>query len=406
NKQANDELTRARMQAFHNLMDQARYEDAYMQALAMTQDAVNRGLPVPVAVTAAYFQGLAKDNLSQVQELKLIRQRKYLAVMLQVEKSHVPFPDEPPVQFPPAATWKRLTEIRKERYETQGFTEDDPATLRKLREIKDKLNQPITIEFEPNTPLREALSHLAERYGLTILVDTEAFKTDNNQPDIENQPIKLPKLVGVSLATVLRAVLAQVNGTLLIRRDYIEVTTPIRQVAEKTIRVYPVADLVIPIPNGINQQAVNQSIRNSILGLQFAALSANPLLGLGGLGGGALGLGGVGLGLGVGGLGLGGLGAGGLGDLGGLGGGLGAGGGGGIGNLGGFGGVQGGMVNLGVGGGVAGFAGFGGQLGQFGNLGGQFGLQGGDQSMILVTLIRQVIGTPDDWAPLGAFQRP
>jgi tetratricopeptide (TPR) repeat protein len=199
--------------------------------------------------------------------------------------------------------------------------------------------------------------------------------------------------------------LAQVNGTLLIRRDYIEVTTPIRQVAEKTIRVYPVADLVIPIPNGINQQAVNQSIQNSILGLQFAALAQNPLLGLGGLGGGALGLGGVGLGLGLGGLGFGGLGAGGLGALGGLGGGLGAGGGG-VGQLGGFNGVQGGMVNLGVGGGVAGFAGFGGQLGQFGNLGGQFGLQGGDQSMILVTLIRQVIGTPDDWAPLGAFQRP
>jgi len=403
NKLANDELTRVRMQVFKNLMDQARYEDAYQQALAMTQDAINRGLPVPVAVTAAHFEGLAKYNLTEVQELKRIRQERYLATMLQVEKSHVPFPDEPPVRFPPAATWKRLTEIRKERYETQGFTEDDPATLRKLREIKDKLNQPITIDFEPNTPLREALSHIAERYGLTILVDTEAFKADNQQPDIEAQPIKLPKLVQVSLATVLRAVLAQVNATLLIRRDYIEVTTPIRQAAEKTIRVYPVADLVIPIPNGVNQQAVNQSIQNSILGLQFGALAANPLLGLGGLGGGALGLGGVGLGLGLGGLGLGGLGAGGLGALGGLGGG-----GGGLagGNLGGFQGLQGGMQNLGVGGGVAGFAGFGGQLGQFGNLGGQFGLQGGDQSMILVTLIRQVIGTPEDWAPLGAFQRP
>src|SRR5260370_42173479 len=123
---------------------------------------------------------------------------------------------------------------------------------------------------------------------------------------------------------------------MFVRREYIEVTTPIRQLAEKTIRVYPVADLVIPIPNAINQQGVNQSIQNSILGLQFGALAANPLLGLGGLGGGALGLGGVGLGLGVGGLGLGGLGAGGLGALGGLGGGLGACGGRG-GNLGGFG---------------------------------------------------------------------
>jgi tetratricopeptide (TPR) repeat protein len=407
NQLANDELARARMQMFRNLMNQARYEDAYQQAVAMTQDAINRGLPTPVAVTAASYEGLAKYNLSEVQELKRIRQERYLATLLQVEKSHVPFPDEPPVRFPPAATWKRLTEIRKERYETSGFTEDDPATLRKLREIRDKLNSPITIEFEPNTPLREALSHIAERYGLTILIDTEAFKADNNQPDIEAQPIKLPRLVGVSLTTALRAVLAQVNGTYVVRRDYIEITTPIRQVAEKTIRVYPVADLVIPIPNSVNQQAVNQSIQNSILGLQFSALAANPLLGLGGLGGGALGLGGVGLGLGLGGLGLGGLGAGGLGALGGLGGGLGAGGGGfGGGNLGGFGGIQGGMQNLGVGGGVAGFAGFGGQLGQFGNLGGQFGLQGGDQSMILVTLVRQVIGTPDDWAPLGAFQRP
>jgi tetratricopeptide (TPR) repeat protein len=253
--------------------------------------------------------------------------------------------------------------------------------------------------------LREALNHISERYGLTILIDTEAFKADQGEQDIENKPIKLPRLVGISLATALRAILAQVNGTMFVRREYIEVTTPIRQLAEKTLRVYPVADLVIPIPNGINQSSVNQSIQNSILGLQFGALASNPLLGLGGLGGGALGLGGLGLGLGIGGLGLGGLGAGGLGALGGLGGGLGAAGGLG-GNLGGFQGVQGGQVNLGVGGGIAGFAGFGGQLGQFGNLGGQFGLQGGDQSMILVTLVRQVVGTPDDWAPLGAFQRP
>src|SRR5262249_8566316 len=50
--------------------------------------------------------------------------------------------------------------------------------------------------------------------------------------------------------------------------------------------------------------------------------------------------------------------------------------------------------------GGGGFAGFGGgQLGQFGNLGGQFGLQGGTQQNLLITLIRQVVGRPKDWAP-------
>jgi len=53
-------------------------------------------------------------------------------------------------------------------------------------------------------------------------------------------------------------------------------------------------------------------------------------------------------------------------------------------------------VNLGVGGGFQGFTG--GQLGQLGNLGGQFGLQGGNQSQLLITLIRQVVGRPKDWA--------
>jgi len=56
-----------------------------------------------------------------------------------------------------------------------------------------------------------------------------------------------------------------------------------------------------------------------------------------------------------------------------------------------------GNANLGVGGGMAGFTG--GQQGQLGNLGGQFGLQGGDTSKILITLIRQVVGRPKDWAP-------
>ena len=37
-----------------------------------------------------------------------------------------------------------------------------------------------------------------------------------------------------------------------------------------------------------------------------------------------------------------------------------------------------------------------GQLGQLGNLGGQFGLQGGDQSILLITLIRRVVVDLDE----------
>jgi hypothetical protein len=411
---AEEERTRRRMLQVGNLMAQARYEDAYLQALAIEQDAISSGRGVPPAATAAYQVALNANNLSQMQELRRVRQERFLLTLMQVERSAVPFPDEPPIQFPPAATWREITRLRKERYESTGFTDDDPETMRSIKRLKEKLSKPISLDrgIDANTPLKDALEFLTDRYDITILVDTNAFKAEG-QEAVEDQPVRLPKMVGVSLGTVLRLLTGQINGTYLIRRDYIEITTGQRAVAEKVIRVYPVADLVFPIPNSVDARSVlrSASILGTApgLGLNLGGPQALGALGAGALGLGALGLGGaLGAGaLGLGGLGLGGLGIGGLGlaggALGAVGGGLvGAGGQAGFGGGLGFGG--GGQVNLGAGGGQLGFGG--GQLGQFGNLGGQFGLQGGDQSQILIELIRQVVGNPREWQRPGFFQRP
>jgi hypothetical protein len=386
------EKTQARMRAFHQLMNQGRDEDAHNLAQGIIDDAFRMGVSVPVSVNAAYTVALTAQNLHELQELKRVREERYLQTMMQVEKSHVPFPDEPPVQFPPAAVWRELTALRKERYESSGLTDEDPVTLKRIRDLKSKMEMPVTVEFESG-PLKDALGFLTERYNVPILVDSEAFKTDVNIPDVENTPVKLQKVVGISLGTVLRLLLSQVQGTFIIRREFIEVTTAQRQAAEKALRVYPVADLVIPIPNGINQQAVNQAIQNSILGAEIQLTRAATFVGFGGNIGGAF-AGGFGFG-GGGGQFAGAAGGFGGGQFGGIGGG----------GIGGAAGLQGGIQNQGVGGGVSGFAGFGGQLGQFGNLGGQFGLQGGDQSAILIRLIRQVIGEARDWSPLGIYDR-
>jgi hypothetical protein len=398
-----------RIQRFVEMMRVARFEDGFDLAMDTRKDLIDRGLDVPPALTAAVRYSLTATHLRESQRLRYLREERFLATMLQVELSHVPFPDEPPIVFPPAAKWRKLTELRKERYESSGLSEEDPLTLKRIRDLKALLNKAVTVEFDSG-PLKDALGYLQDRYNIPIIVDEDAFK-EANVADVKSQVVKLDKVVNISLGTVLRLLLAQVQGTYVIRREYVEVTTAQRQAQEKALRVYPVADLVIPIPNAINQQGVNQTIQNSILGGQFS-----PFGGAGFVGGalGLAGVGGLGLNIGLGGLGgLGGFaGLGGLGGLGGIGGlgGFGLGGAG-LAGAAGLGGGQiigvGGPQNLGVGGGgFLGFAGFGGQLGQFGNLGGQFGLQGGDQSQILITLIRQVVGTPADWSPLGTFQRP
>src|SRR5262249_19634555 len=150
------------------------------------------------------------NNLTAIQELRRVREERFLLTMMQVERSHVPFPDEPPIQFPPAATWRELTRLRKEKYESSGLTEDDPVTLRQVRIMKEKLSRPVTLEkpIEANTPLKDALDFISDRYDVTIIVDTQAFKAESVDA-VEDLPVKLPRMVGVSLGTVLRLLTAQ-----------------------------------------------------------------------------------------------------------------------------------------------------------------------------------------------------
>ncbi len=388
---------RERMRVFHTLMDQAREQQAYIHAQELRKDLIDQGLPVPAAVTAGYAMGLAGYHLREVQELRRIREERWLATLLQVEKSHVPFPDEPPVEFPPAAAWKALAELRKARYESTSFGSDMPKRGLELQQL---LSKPVKFPGfdDPKTTLQEVLDALAKRYNLSFDINEKAFKFENimdvNKTEIAS-PNPIPEM-HTTLSTVLRRVLQRVpvpsGATYIIRRDVIEITTGTFAGAEKTVRVYPVADLVTPIPNAVNMQMLQGSATLFGAGAGMMGGMAGMMGGMGGLRGmgglGAAGMGGLG--------GLGGLGAAGLG---GVGGGVGAGfAGQGFGNLAQQGGFQGnfqGRGNLGMGG-VVGFGGQ--QLGQFGNLGGQFGLQGGNQSQILLTLIRQVVGRPKDWA--------
>src|SRR5262249_12968619 len=123
--QNEEDKIRERMRVFANLMHMAREERAAATAQSIRQDLINHGIDVPPAVTAGYIVGLNGFHLREQQELVRLRQERFLQTLLQVDKSAVPFPDEPPIQFPPAATWKALSDFRKERYESTSFIDGD-----------------------------------------------------------------------------------------------------------------------------------------------------------------------------------------------------------------------------------------------------------------------------------------
>jgi len=71
------------MFAFDRMMETARFEDAYAQALAINQDAIKQGVLEP-AFTGAVSHSLTAMHLRDVREMKRLREQNYLAAMMQV----------------------------------------------------------------------------------------------------------------------------------------------------------------------------------------------------------------------------------------------------------------------------------------------------------------------------------
>ncbi len=369
------ERDKNRIDQFRQLMQQARYELAYQESQLLIQEKVSRGQPVPVTATASYIIGQQATQLREWKELVRIREDRFLLAMMQTEKSHIPYPDEPPVHFPPAAVWRELTGLRKAAYENSNLGPGASPAQIQLKSIIEGDEVDLGAKNLNEIPLFELLQFLSKKHQVTFIIMEEYFKADA-QPDIKEQKPKLAatQLRGLKLGNFLDIVLGSMNATFIVRPDYIEITTFSRRLEEKVTRVFPVADLVVPIPNSVNQQSLrqNQQIQNQTLAIfGQASLFGGGLQNIGGQFGGPFGQGQGGQG--------------GLGQAGQAGGGPFGNGAAQIGNQG----------NLGSGGGIAGVGG--GQLGQFGNLGGQFGLQGGDQSKLLMGLIFETVAK-GEWA--------
>jgi hypothetical protein len=111
----------------------------------------------------------------------------------------------------------------------------ETPTMRQARELRDKLTHPVSLEkgIDANTKLQDALDFLSDRYDLTMVIDTLAFKADLGKDDFEKVTVTLPRMRDVKLSTVLGMLTDQFSGTYLVRADHIVITTPQRDRPEE-----------------------------------------------------------------------------------------------------------------------------------------------------------------------------
>jgi len=210
--------------------------DAFPEAEDVAQRALELR-PRDGAATAARFSAEAAHQLDMAYHLRNLRADRFLSVLEQVEFSHVPFPDEPPIRYPDAAVWRRLTEERK-KWASVDLHNYSKVEERIIRALDDET------EFEfVDLPLRDVVDYLKQQHNIQIILDDQALLDEGIQPD---EPINM-SLSGISLRSALKIILEPLALTYVIQDEVMRITTETKAQEMMSTRVYPVADLVIPV---------------------------------------------------------------------------------------------------------------------------------------------------------------
>ncbi len=314
------------MRRYDSLLEESRQrlsEQAADKAVADAQTAAaeadkivtgnmpSAGPTMRVAMHTARFMGAFDDIMA----VRVAKQKGYVDAMYQSERSHIPTADNPPIVYPDAEVWKELTARRKEKYSSTNLSKVSPVE----KKIEEALKQPTQIEFV-ETPLKDVVDYLKDLHKIEIQLDTAALK----EAGVDESTQVTRNIKGISLRSALKLMLDDLQLKYVIHNEVLLITSPAKAESDEymTTKVYPVADLVLPIKEtGFTGGFGGMGGMGGGMGGMMGGM------GMGGMGMGGMGMGGMGMG-GMGGMGMGGMGGMGMGGMGGMGmGGMGMGGG-------------------------------------------------------------------------------
>ena len=112
------------------------------------------------------------------------------------------------------------------------------------RAIDSRLRQPISLNFK-DTPLQEAIDTLTQLSGIQVLADKKALKEAHVNLD---SPMTI-KVENINMKNALNLMLNELGLTYTIEDEVLKITTP-EYTKGRLVRVtYPVADLIVVVPD-------------------------------------------------------------------------------------------------------------------------------------------------------------
>jgi len=267
--QNREEKVKQLMDRFENLMAEQRYGDAFDTAELARAEAPNLSV-----LTQAGTIAFDTNAIRQAQAIKVAAQEGFQSMLASLDRSAIPFSDDPPVVYPDAETWRLMTE-RRAKYRNVDLASKKSDNE---KQIIETLNKKVSLENLDQIPLRDVIDIIKTTHKIPMIFDSKALQDAGIQEDV----LVSINVRDVTLRSALRVLLRPHELTYIIKDEVLQVTSKAAadDIAQNGVtKVYPVADLVVPIPQG---------------GLSgFGGLGGSQG-GLGGMGGGGGGFGGGG----------------------------------------------------------------------------------------------------------------
>ena len=170
------------------------------------------------------------------------QERGFMDALHLVDVAAIPFDDEPPIVYPSAERWREITRLR-EKYKSVDLA--NPGSNEK--KIYDALEQPVQNFDFAETPLRDVIAQIQDAQGIPVQIDMKAF--EDAGLDLETPVTR--SVSGITLRSALRLLLGEIDLTYIVKDEVLLITTKEKAAENLVVKVYPVADLVIPVnPSG------------------------------------------------------------------------------------------------------------------------------------------------------------
>ncbi len=226
------------MERFDSLMAEGRYLLAEETAAFELQREVPN---LPEAILATKVSAFTR-YVREMQLTRMARQKGVVDALYTAEAAHIPFPDDQPIIYPPADVWQEMSVRRKKwkEFASVDLLEDQDGPTAKIRKA---LEEPTKMDFT-ETQLSDVVNYLKDYHHIEIQLDLKALEDASIGPET---PVTR-RLDHITLKSALRIMLGALDLTYIIKNEVLLITTPDKASNELTTKVYPVGDLVMPIP--------------------------------------------------------------------------------------------------------------------------------------------------------------